>query len=141
MAVVLDLYAQKEVGCSMKPALGDELALGLLLIAVWDHKLKTKVILHLDQRSQGGFSRSSQHRIVEQVLDSYSETQRVFFNRVFFGGLCSVHGVRLGSLEYSNGAGRYLWGSTGTEDHLYSHLCRVAKCYEGQRRRPLLWTR
>lgn len=87
MAVVLDLYAQKEVGCSMKPALGDELALGLLLIAVWDHKLKTKVILHLDQGSQGGFSRSSQHRIVEQVLDSYSETQRVFFNRVFFRGL------------------------------------------------------
>jgi len=61
LAVVLDLYARKVVGWSMKPTLGKELALDALLMVVWRRKPKTRVIVHSDQGSQGGFNRSSQH--------------------------------------------------------------------------------
>ena len=52
LAVVLDLYARKVVGWSMKPTLGKELALDALLMAVWRRKPKTRVIVHSDQGSQ-----------------------------------------------------------------------------------------
>lgn len=51
LAVVLDLYARKVVGWSMKPTLGKELALDALLTEVWRRKPKTRVIVHSDQRS------------------------------------------------------------------------------------------
>lgn len=51
LAVVLDPYARKVVGWSMKPTLGKELALDALLMAVWRLKPKTKVIVHSDQGS------------------------------------------------------------------------------------------
>ena len=54
LAVVLDLYARKVVGWSMKPTLGRELALDALLMAVWRRQPKTRVIVHLDQGSQYG---------------------------------------------------------------------------------------
>ncbi|NNA09071.1 IS3 family transposase [Pseudomonas lundensis] len=49
LAVVLDLYARKVVGWSMKPTLAKELALDALLMAVWRRKPKHKVIVHSDQ--------------------------------------------------------------------------------------------
>ena len=54
LAVVLDLYARKVVGWSMKPTLAKELALDALLMAVWRRKPKHKVIVHSDQGSQYG---------------------------------------------------------------------------------------
>jgi putative transposase len=48
LAVVLDLYARKVVGWSMKPTPGKELALDALLMAVWSRKPKTRVIVHSD---------------------------------------------------------------------------------------------
>lgn len=124
MVVRLDLSAQKEVGCSMKPALGDDLALGLLLVAVWDYKLKIKAILHLDQGSQGGFSRSSQRRIVEQVLDSYSETQRVFFNRVFSGTYVQGYGLDLLSIPMGQGG---TFGEVLAQKIICIHICAVLR--------------
>ena len=49
LAVVLDLYARKVVGWSMKPTLGKELALDALLMAVWRRKPKTRVIVRSDR--------------------------------------------------------------------------------------------
>ncbi|OZY57765.1 hypothetical protein CJF39_19875, partial [Pseudomonas lundensis] len=77
MAVVLDLYARKVVGWSMKPTRGKELALDALLMAVWRRKPKIRVIVHSDQGSQGGFNRSSQHWIVVQTLDTHSVLRQV----------------------------------------------------------------
>lgn len=54
LAVVLDLYARKVVGWSMKPTLSRELALDALLMAVWRRKPAQPVLVHSDQGSQYG---------------------------------------------------------------------------------------
>ncbi|MDT1026728.1 MULTISPECIES: IS3 family transposase [Pseudomonas aeruginosa group] len=54
LAVVVDLYARKVVGWSMKPTLARELALDALLMALWRRKPKARVIVHSDQGSQYG---------------------------------------------------------------------------------------
>ena len=54
LAVVVDLYARKVVGWSMKPSLSRELALDALLMAVWRRTPTSPVIVHSDQGSQYG---------------------------------------------------------------------------------------
>jgi putative transposase len=54
LAVVVDLFARKVVGWSMKPTLSRELALDALLMAVWRRKPAEQVIVHSDQGSQYG---------------------------------------------------------------------------------------
>jgi putative transposase len=54
LAVVMDLFARKVVGWSMKPTLAKELVLDALLMAVWRRKPAEKVIVHSDQGSQYG---------------------------------------------------------------------------------------
>jgi putative transposase len=54
LAVVLDLYARKVVGWSMKPTLSRELALDALLMAVRRRKPDGRVLVHSDQGSQYG---------------------------------------------------------------------------------------
>lgn len=54
LAVVLDLYARKVVGWSMKASLSRELVLDALLMAVWRRKPNAPVIVHSDQGSQYG---------------------------------------------------------------------------------------
>ncbi|SUD31473.1 putative transposase [Pseudomonas fluorescens] len=54
LAVVVDLYARKVVGWSMKPTLARELALDALLMALWRRRPKERVLVHSDQGSQYG---------------------------------------------------------------------------------------
>ena len=54
LAVVMDLFARKVVGWSMKPTLARELVLDAILMAVWRRKPKQKVIIHSDQGTQYG---------------------------------------------------------------------------------------
>ena len=54
LAVVLDLYARKVVGWSMKSTIAKELVLDALLMAVWRRKPTEKVVVHSDQGSQYG---------------------------------------------------------------------------------------
>ncbi|MFB9984683.1 IS3 family transposase [Mesorhizobium kowhaii] len=54
LAVVVDLYARKVVGWSMKASLSKELALDALLMAVWRRKPASRVVVHSDQGSQYG---------------------------------------------------------------------------------------
>ena len=54
LAVVVDLFARKVVGWSMKPTLSRELAIDALLMAVWRRKPKKPVLVHSDQGSQYG---------------------------------------------------------------------------------------
>ena len=54
LAVVMDLFARKVVGWSMKPTLAKELVLDAILMAVWRRKPKQKVVVHSDQGSQYG---------------------------------------------------------------------------------------
>ena len=54
LSVVVDLYARKVVGWSMKPTLSRELAIDALLMAVWRRKPTEQVIVHSDQGTQFG---------------------------------------------------------------------------------------
>jgi putative transposase len=54
LAVVVDLFARKVVGLSMKPTPAKELALDALLMAVWRRKPAGRVVVHSDQGSQFG---------------------------------------------------------------------------------------
>ena len=54
LAVVMDLFARKVVGWSMKPTLARELVLDAILMAVWRRKPKQSVIIHSDQGTQYG---------------------------------------------------------------------------------------
>ena len=54
LAVVMDLYARRIVGWSMKPTLARELVLDSILMAVWRRKPKHNVLIHSDQGSQYG---------------------------------------------------------------------------------------
>jgi putative transposase len=54
LAVVMDLFARKVVGWSMKPTLARELALDAILMAVWRRRPKQRVLIHSDQGPQYG---------------------------------------------------------------------------------------
>jgi putative transposase len=54
LAVVMDLYARKIVGWSMKPTLARELVLDALLMALWRRKPRHEVLVHSDQGTQYG---------------------------------------------------------------------------------------
>ena len=54
LAVVMDLFARKVVGWSMKPTLAREIVLDALLMAVWRRKPQRPVIVHSDQGPQYG---------------------------------------------------------------------------------------
>jgi putative transposase len=54
LAIVMDLFARKVVGWSMKPTLARELVVDALLMAVWRRKPRSKVVIHSDQGSQYG---------------------------------------------------------------------------------------
>lgn len=54
LAVVMDLYARRVVGWSMKPTIAKEIVLDAVLMAVWRRKPTQPVIVHSDQGSQYG---------------------------------------------------------------------------------------
>ncbi|WP_217438339.1 MULTISPECIES: IS3 family transposase [Pseudomonas] len=90
LAVVLDLYARKVVGWSMKPTLGKELALDALLMAVWRRKPKTRVIVHSDQGSQYGSDDWKRFCLANHLEPSLSRRGNCWDNAVaesFFSSL------------------------------------------------------
>ena len=54
LSAVMDLFARKIVGWSMKPTLARTLVLDALLMAVWRRRPKESVLVHSDQGSQYG---------------------------------------------------------------------------------------
>ena len=54
LAVVMDLFARKGVGWSMKPTLARVLAFDAILMAVWRRKPKRQVPIHSDQGTHYG---------------------------------------------------------------------------------------
>lgn len=54
LAVVMDLFARKVIGWSMKPTLARELVLDAILMAVWRRRPNQKVLIHSDQGTQYG---------------------------------------------------------------------------------------
>lgn len=52
LAVVIDLFSRRVIGWSMQSRMTTDLALQVLLVAVWRRKPKQKVMIHSDQGSQ-----------------------------------------------------------------------------------------
>jgi putative transposase len=90
LAVVVDLYARKVVGWSMKPTLGRELALDALLMAVLRRKPGNRVIVHSDQGSQYGSDDFKRFCMAHNLEPSMSRRGNCWDNAVaesFFSSL------------------------------------------------------
>ncbi len=74
LAVVMDLYARRIVGWSMKPTIAKEVVLDALLMAVWRRRPKAEVLVHSD-------SKTVRCRMFPGELDSYSD-RPIVGNRV-----------------------------------------------------------
>lgn len=90
LAVVVDLYARKVVGWSMKSTLSRELALDALLMAVWRRKPEHRVIVHSDQGSQFGSDDFKRFCVAHNLEPSMSRRGNCWDNAVaesFFSSL------------------------------------------------------
>ncbi|WP_208644373.1 IS3 family transposase [Pseudomonas wadenswilerensis] len=90
LAVVVDLYARKVVGWSMKPTLARELALDALLMALWRRRPKERVLVHSDQGSQYGCDDWKRFCLANNLEQSMSRRGNCWDNAVaesFFSSL------------------------------------------------------
>jgi transposase InsO family protein len=86
LAVILDACSRKVVGYSISRRIDTELTLAALDAAVQSRQPKPGTCIHhTDRGSQGGFNRSSQHWIVEQILDIRPGLPQASSSRVFSG--------------------------------------------------------
>jgi transposase InsO family protein len=90
LAVVLDLYSRRVVGWSMAPTMPTALVVSALEMALQQRRPKPGLVLHSDQGSQGEFNRSSQHRVVGQILDARSILRPASSNQAFSVVCCSA---------------------------------------------------
>jgi putative transposase len=92
LAVVMDLYARKIVGWSMKPTLARELVLDALLMALWRRKPQRPVLVHSDQGTQYGSDEWRRFCQTNGLEPSMSRRGNCWDNAVaesFFGSLKS----------------------------------------------------
>jgi len=90
LAVVIDLFARKVVGWSMKPTLAKEVVLDALLMAVWRRRPTEPVIVHSDQGTQYGSDAWYRFCISHNLKPSMSRRGNCWDNAVaesFFGSL------------------------------------------------------
>ena len=104
-------------------------------------KYGTPDIFNTDQGSQGGFNRSSQHQVVERILDTHPRSQLVSSTPTFYAACYSKSGPPPESLARSGEPGQCLWGSIGAAAHSWSRWCHAAMGCEDQQRRRALRTR
>ena len=86
LATVMDLYSRKIVGWAMADHLRAELPLAALAMAIATQRPGAGLIHHSDRGVQGGFKRSSQHRLLfTHGSHSSSASAGVFHRSVFLG--------------------------------------------------------
>ncbi len=140
LTAVTDLFSRQVVGWSMREHMQTSVVANALRMAWFRHHPAPGPIFHSDRGSQGGFNRSSQHWVVDWILDIHLTLRLVSSSRVFFGAGCSAHWRRRGSPGPSIGTGRYLWGSIAGEGHSCFRSCRAAMDCGGRRRSLLART-
>ena len=136
VAAVLDLYSRRIVGWSMQESMTSQLVVDALMMAVWRRGKPVALLHHSDQGSQGGFNRSSQHRVKRRILGSHSVLPLVSSSPTSCVACCSVSMPRLQSLARSTETGRCPWGSTGAAGRSCSRWCRAAMDCADRQRRP-----
>ena len=87
LAVVIDVWSRRVVGWSMGERMTSDLVLAALNMALEQRKPKG-VIHHSDQGSQGGFNRSSQHRVRRLIVDSHSALLQEFSTPTSYVACC-----------------------------------------------------
>jgi putative transposase len=90
LAIVLDLFNREVIGWSLKPRMTADIVTDALTMAWFRRRPAPGVMLHSDRGSQGGFNRSSQHWIIEQILGTRPKLPQASSNRGFFGALRST---------------------------------------------------
>ena len=138
LAVVLDLYARKVVGWAMAPTMHAELVCAALQLAIAQRQPTPGLIVHSDRGSQGVFNRSSQHWVVDLILDIRSRLQLASSNQASCGAWYSARELRPGALGRSTATGLCPSGSIAAEDRWCSRSYRAARDCGELRRRPLL---
>src|SRR5271156_3119606 len=64
VAAVVDLFSRRVAGWSMNTAMTAQLVTDALVMAIWRRGKPDALLHHSDRGSQGGFKRSSQHRLL-----------------------------------------------------------------------------
>ncbi len=105
LAVVLDLYARKVVGWAMAPTMHAKLVRAALQLAIAQRQPAPGLIVHSDRGSQGGFNRSSQHRVVRWILGTRPGLRPVSSSQAFCAVWCSACGPRPEFLVHSTETG------------------------------------
>jgi putative transposase len=100
LAAVVDLYARKVVGWSMKATLAKELALDALLMAVWRRKPTTSVIVHSDQGSQYGSDDWHRFCRTNNLIPSMSRRGNCYDNAVVESFFSSLKKERIRKIIY-----------------------------------------
>jgi len=136
LSPVLDLFNGEIVSYEMSPRPLFGMVGAMLKKAFSRLKSGDRPMLHSDQGWQGGFNRSSQHEIVEQILGARPELRPVSSSQASAGAWYSVQWRQPGSLEHSNGISRCPLESIAVEGRSYSHLCHAAMDCAGRRRIP-----
>jgi transposase InsO family protein len=93
LAVVIDLFSRQVLGWSLQETMTRDIVIDALRMA-WFKRHPSKqagLIFHSDRGSQGGFNRSSQHRVVEQIVGIGSVPQPVSSSPMFCVACYSKH--------------------------------------------------
>ena len=92
VAFVIDVFARRIVGWRVSSSMRTDFVLDALEQALWARQPErdSRLIHHSDRGSQGGFNRSSQHWIIEQILGTRPKLPQASSSRGFFGALRST---------------------------------------------------
>ena len=109
VAFVIEIYARRIVGWRQSRSMQTDFMVDALHQALYNRQPERTdaLIHHSDRGSQGVFNRSSQHRVVDWILDIHLTLRLVSSSRAFFEAWCSAHWRRRGSPGRSIGTGRY----------------------------------
>ena len=128
LATVIDLFSGMVIGWAMAEHMRASLCTAALRMARnHGHLVGGPVVFHSDRGTQGGFNRSSQHWIVEQILGTRPVLRPVSSSQAFSGVWCSGVWQRPGSLERSTETGRCPLGSIAAAGRSCSRSCRAAR--------------
>ena len=90
VAFVTDVFARRIVGWRVSSSMRTDFVLDALNQALHERQPGEGLIHHSDHGSQGGFNRSSQHWIIEQILGIRPKLPQASSSRGFFGALRST---------------------------------------------------
>ncbi len=114
VAFVIDVFARRIVGWRASSSMRTDFVLDALEQALYERRPteEDRLVHHSDRGSQGAFNRSSQHRVVRQILGSRSASRLGSSSPKFCAACCSGCSPQSEALARSTETGLCLSGST-----------------------------